>query len=252
VGDLMARRVKTAARLVRNAPARAQFARRYPGLAATIRRVRHERLTYLGNDSLRELAEAVLDARGLEGAIVEAGTALGGSGIVLAAAKEPWRPMKLYDVFGMIPPPSDRDGADVHVRYETIAAGDSEGIDGDDYYGYHENLLHEVTASFVRFGVAAERHEIEFVPGYYQDTLPGHVDFPVALAHVDCDWYDSVTTCLEALTPSLVVGGTIVFDDYDSWSGCKHAVDDFFARSEHAGRFEWSRHLTRPHVQRIG
>ena len=39
--------------------------------------------------------------------------------------------MKVYDVFGMIPPPSEHDGADIHRRYETIAAGGARPRRGD-------------------------------------------------------------------------------------------------------------------------
>jgi hypothetical protein len=248
---LLTTRIKNGVQRIRHAPARARFARRRPDVAEVIRRVRAEKLTYLGADSLQELAEAVIEAKDLPGTIVEAGTALGGSGIVLAAAKEPSRPMRLYDVFGMIPPPSEHDGEDVHARYEAIAAGASKGIDGDLYYGYHEDLLGEVRANFARLGFAAEHHNIEFIEGYYQDTMPGGIAFPVAIAHIDCDWYESVMTCLEALTPSLVVGGRLVFDDYHTWSGCRLAVDEFFARPENADQFEWLRNRTRLQIRRI-
>ena len=49
--------------------------------------------------------------------------------------------MKVYDVFGMIPPPGEKDGADVHQRYATIAGGASKGIGGETYYGYRDDLL---------------------------------------------------------------------------------------------------------------
>ena len=104
----MTNRVQIATQRLRLRAARARFARAQPHLAAVIRQVRDERLTYVSGDSLRELAEAVLESSHLQGAIVEAGTALGGSGIVLAAAKEPDRQMKLYDVFGMITKPHIR------------------------------------------------------------------------------------------------------------------------------------------------
>ena len=85
--------------------------------------------------------------------MIEAGTALGGSAIVMAAAKAPERPMKVYDVFGMIPAPGEQDGDDVHERYATIAAGDARGVGGETYYGYRDDLQGEVTASFARLGV---------------------------------------------------------------------------------------------------
>ena len=61
-----------------------------------------------------------------------------------------------------------------------------------------------------------------------QDTLA--VDGPVALAHVDVDWYEPVMTCLERIAPRLVVGGHLVLDDYHDWGGCRKATDAFLAR----------------------
>jgi hypothetical protein len=171
--------------------------------------------------------------------IVEAGTALGGSAIVMAAAKAQDRPMKVYDVFGMIPPPGARDGEDVHRRYETIRAGASRGLGGDSYYGYRGDLVPEVTDNFARHGLAIEEYNVELIRGLFQDTIK--LDEPVALAHLDGDWYESTMTCLTRLTPLLSVGGRLVIDDYDAWSGCRTAVDDYFAarpgfRFERRGR----------------
>jgi hypothetical protein len=69
-------------------------------------------------------------------------------------------------------------------------------------------------------------HNVEFVRGLFEDTL--HVDKPVALAHLDCDWYESVKLCLERIEPMLQAGGVLVIDDYDAWSGCRAAVDEYF------------------------
>ena len=68
------------------------------------------------------------------------------------------------------------------------------------------------------------------------DTL--HPAAPVALAHIDGDWYRSVLTCLERIWPWLIVGGVLVIDDYDSWSGCRCAVNDYFAGRIAEYRFE--------------
>src|SRR6476620_8809307 len=138
----------------------------------TIAQVRKEHLTYLKPDNLRELAGSVLDLekQGLDGAVIEAGTARGGSAIVMAAAKTPERPMQVYDVFGMIPPPTDEDGADVHERYDKIVAGESRGVGAEVYYGYRDNLYDEVTDSFARLGVPVAEHGVELVQGLFQDT----------------------------------------------------------------------------------
>lgn len=219
-----------------------RFAAAHPELAGTISQVRDRHLTYLRPPNLHDLAAVVLEAeqRALPGAIVEAGTALGGSMIVLAKAKRPDRPLKAYDTFGMIPPPSEQDGEDVHERYQEIVKGQATGIAGETYYGYKEDLLGQVLATAASFGLDPDADAIELVQGRYEDSLV--VDYPVAIAHVDCDWYSSVLVCLEAIDPHLVSGGRFVIDDYEHWSGCRRAVDEFFSgRDEY--RFEWRSRL---------
>jgi hypothetical protein len=200
-----------------------------PAVEETIARARGEHLTYLKPGNLRDLASVVLDVERsrLPGLLIEAGTARGGSAIVMAAAKAPERPMKVYDVFGMIPPPTEQDGADVHERYEKIAAGEAKGVGGDTYYGYRDDLYDEVAESFARLGVPLAEHNVELVRGLFEDTIV--LDEPVAFAHLDGDWYESTMTCLTRIAPLLVPGGRIVLDDYYKWSGCRAAVDEYFA-----------------------
>jgi Macrocin-O-methyltransferase (TylF) len=249
------RRLRTTRRRLRRARAELEDARRHPPLFSgqlpervvqTIDAVRGERLTYLKTGMLEDLAACALrlERDGLAGVIVEAGTARGGSAIVLAVTKSQVRPMKVYDVFGMIPPPSERDGADVHRRYEKIAAGAAKGPGGETYYGYRDDLYHEVDESFARHGVPVGEHNVELVRGLFADTI--RLDEPVALAHLDGDWYESTMTCLTRIAPLLVSGGRIVLDDYYTWSGCRRAVDEYFAGRE-GFRFE---HRTRLHVVR--
>jgi asparagine synthase (glutamine-hydrolysing) len=186
-------------------------------------------LTYLSVQALDDLRVAVrrLEERRLPGLIVEAGVALGGSAIVLAEFKSEARPLHLYDVFGMIPPPSADDGPDAHARYAEIAGGRSSGIGDNRYYGYEDGLLEKVQQNLAEFGVDLEKSRVRLFPGLFEDTLT--IDQPVALAHIDCDWYQSVMVCLERITPQLVPGGSLVIDDYRDWSGCKRAVDEYFA-----------------------
>ncbi len=201
-----------------------------PDLAAALTAIREDHLTFLTGEQLESLVSCVLEteASGREGILVEAGTAQGGSAIAMALAKSPSRPLKVYDVFGMIPPPSEADGADVRQRYDKITAGKARGLAEDEqYYGYREDLLGEVAASFARHGAPTEDHRVTLVQGLFQDTITG--DEPVALAHVDGDWYESTMTCLSRLAPRLVPGGRIVVDDYYTWSGCRTAVDEYFA-----------------------
>lgn len=48
----------------------------------------------------------------------------------LASIKKPKRHFSVYDVFGMIPPPTKEDTQDAHDRYRTIVEGKSIGIGG--------------------------------------------------------------------------------------------------------------------------
>lgn len=218
-----------------------------PAAYRTIRAVRAQHLTYLSNQALIDLVETVrqLEQQQRCGLIVEAGVALGGSTIVLAHTKAPARQLYAYDVFAMIPPPSADDGPDAHARYAEISNGRASGIHGDKYYGYEDALLKKVLHNFAQFGIDPEKAHVRFCPGLFEDTL--RIDQPVVLAHIDCDWYDSVMLCLERITPYLIPGGVLIIDDYADWSGCKRAVDEYFV-GRSAG-FEFVRkvklHITR-------
>ncbi|MEW6715878.1 MAG: TylF/MycF/NovP-related O-methyltransferase [Chloroflexota bacterium] len=201
----------------------------HPDVYGVITRVRREKLTYLNTSALVDLYRAIhaLEVGNRQGMLIEAGCAFGGSALVMAASKQRERPLRIYDTFGMIPSPSEIDGCDAHTRYAEIIQGQASGIRGEPYYGYEPDLLDKVKADFQRFGYLPQANHIEFIPGLFQDTL--HVDQPVALAHIDCDWYDSVMTCLQRLAPFLISGGVLIIDDYFTWSGCRTAVDTYFA-----------------------
>jgi O-methyltransferase len=186
IADGAARRLREYSRL----------AGRGPRYGALLLRVRRERLIYLELAALLDLAHRVqeLERRRLPGGVIETGCALGGSAIVLAAGKKRTRPLYVYDVFGMIPPPSEVDGEDIVNRYSEIESGRAKGLGGDDYYGYQENLLDRVKQTFERLHVPPTENSVHFIRGEFTETLD--LDEPIALAHIDCDWYESVKTCL--------------------------------------------------------
>ncbi len=196
----------------------------------TIARIRAARLSYCGPPKLENIAQALLQVRadGVPGRYIEAGVALGGSAILLGLLKPSGVALDLYDVFAMIPPPGENDGEDAHRRYEEIRSGSSSGLGEDTYYGYVDGLQDKVKANLESFGLRPEGGTIRLVPGLFEDTL--HPEEPVALAHIDCDWYDSVRVCIERIAPRLAPGGVIIFDDYSSYSGCRRAVDEWLAR----------------------
>lgn len=197
-----------------------------------IRSVINDNLTYLSSEALYDLYNVVkeIDEKKLEGILIEAGCALGGSAIVIASAKAEDRPFFVYDVFGMIPPPTKNDGDDAKIRYQTMTSGKSKGIGHDKYYGYENDLYDKVLNNFKKHNISVEGQQIYIFKGLFADVLT--VNQTVALAHLDGDWYDSIMTCLERITPYLVNGGTLIIDDYYYWSGCKKAVDDFFRKKK--------------------
>jgi|GEM_PF-2060138 len=191
-------------------------------------KIKYHKLSYLSAGGLLNLSNQVrkIEEKKIEGIILEAGCALGGSTIQIGKAKSIHRKFYIYDVFGMIPEPSEKDGEDVQNRYKEIIAGKSKGLRGDTYYGYQDDLLGKIIGNMKKFELDPADHLIYFIKGLYSDTIK--INEPVALAHIDCDWYDSVITCLENIIPHLSKGGCLVIDDYYTWSGCSKAVDDFF------------------------
>lgn len=203
------------------------------GLPPTAQAVRRQRLTYLSPQKLKRL-EGTLSAvlnEGTPGDILEFGVALGGSAIILAQhATREGRTFHGFDVFGMIPPPtSDKDDAKSKQRYEVIASGQSKGIRGDTYYGYHQGLFDEVRASFARHGVPVNGKTVILHKGLFAETWPGYDGQTIAFGHIDCDWYDPVKFCLEHVAGRISPGGVIILDDYHDYGGCRTATAEFLS-----------------------
>jgi asparagine synthase (glutamine-hydrolysing) len=203
-----------------------------------IRKIKKSKLSYLTPAALANIKNVVVQVKinQVPGIFVEAGCALGGSAIVITANKRQSRIFKIYDAFGMIPPPTANDGQDVIDRYQEIKDGESIGIGGDKYYGYEEDLRAKVIENFEKFNIELEKENIELIKGLFENTL--NISEPVAFAHVDGDWYSSTMTCLEQIVPNLSPGGIIIIDDYYAWSGCKKAVDEYFGSRQDGYSFQ--------------
>jgi len=199
-------------------------------LHPTAREVRARRLTYLTPRRLLDLQScmATVDAEGVPGDVLECGVALGGSAILLATLMGAERTFHGYDVFGLIPPPGPNDPPEAHRRHAEITAGVSQGLGGDVYYGYRDDLLTAVTEAFGSFGIdVTPAGDVQLHRGLFEDTLD--VRGPVAFAHVDSDWFDPVDTCLRRIAPHLQPGGFIVLDDYHDYGGARAAAESFVA-----------------------
>jgi O-methyltransferase len=185
------------------------------------RSIRRNHLTFSGYVRLGSLQRAANEVRNVPGAVVECGVALGGSGILLGTLLND-RDFHGYDVFGEFPAPGPKDPAKAHKRYAVITSGQATGIGGDTYRAYLPNLLETVSESFASYGVKAQLHK-----GLFEDTL--NPAWPVALAHIDCDWYDSVKVCLERITPWLSPGARVIIDDYYDYDGARKATGEYLA-----------------------
>jgi len=92
--------------------------------------------------------------------------------------------------------------------------------------------LHRVRSHFARLGLLDDN--VVFLRGFFSASLPGAAwggKHPVlgrlAVLRLDGDTFESTWTALEGAYARLSVGGFCIIDDYDSFPGCKRAVDTF-------------------------
>jgi hypothetical protein len=69
------------------------------------------------------------------------------------------------------------------------------------------------------------------VKGLFQDTLPAWRErmAPLAVLHLDGDWYESTLTVLTNLYDCVSPDGLLQVDDYGHWDGCRKAIHEFEA-----------------------
>jgi hypothetical protein len=87
--------------------------------------------------------------------------------------------------------------------------------------------LETVRENFRCYGLLDD--QVEFVPGWFKDTLPVAPIDRLAILRLDGDLYESTMDALDNLYPKLSVGGFVIIDDYIMPS-CSEAVHDFRAR----------------------
>ena len=97
---------------------------------------------------------------------------------------------------------------------------------------HYNNLavgLDEVKRNFAAYGMLDDN--VRFLKGWFKDTLPSAPIGKLAIMRLDGDYYESTRDALVNLYDKLSVGGFVIIDDYgeDSWTYCRHAVEEFRA-----------------------
>jgi O-methyltransferase len=153
---------------------------------------------------------ATLDRDRVPGAIVECGVFKGGAAAVMSSEAGGRRDLYLFDSFEGLPPPGAEDGALARQQFQP---------------GWCASTVDDVRRAFTVAGASSAG--LHIVKGWFAETFPRTELPPIALLHIDADWYDSVRLCLETWYDRIMPGGYVVLDDYGRWEGCTRAADEF-------------------------
>lgn len=168
---------------------------------------------------LRQCVETILHEN-IPGDFIETGVWKGGSCIlmrgILKAWGDPTRKVWLADSFQGLPKPNIR----THPSDE-----------GDPLHSYQDLAipLEQVQENFRSYSLLDG--QVQFLPGWFRDTLPHAPIQSLALLRLDGDMYESTIDALEALYARLQPGGFCIIDDYGCIPACREAVHDFRKRS---------------------
>jgi len=175
----------------------------------------HSMVGILRLRNVRDLAQRALDL-GIPGDFIETGVWRGGCCIlmrgVLAANQIMDRKLFFADSFRGLPPPNINEfPQDQNMMLHTMSEL------AIPLYVVKENFqLYELLDS-----------QVQFIEGYFSDTLPVLNANTFALIRLDGDMYESTFVTLENLYPKLSPGGFIIIDDYGAIQECRLAVSDY-------------------------
>jgi O-methyltransferase len=159
--------------------------------------------TLITEDRLKSIV-SLLKKAPHTGAIAEVGVYKGGSLKVIAQAV-PNRPVLGFDTFEGLPKEQWTEG-------ELHKPGDFSDVTLESVY------------QFVK-----DTPNIILIKGLFPASGDAFKHMQFAFVHIDTDFYEGVKQSLEWVWPRLVVGGIVVFDDYE-WSNCpgvKRALEEF-------------------------
>lgn len=161
---------------------------------------------------------AIID--GVEGDLIETGVWRGGACIFMRAILKAHgvsdRKVWVADSFEGLPKPNatqySADAGDTHHKWEGLAVG-----------------VEQVRHNFQRYGLLDE--QVEFLVGWFKDTLPRAPLDRLAVVRLDGDMYESTIQAIEVLYPKLSAGGFLIIDDFGSHaSQAGQAIHDYRAQ----------------------
>jgi O-methyltransferase len=153
------------------------------------------------------IAYWVLQTAKIPGVVAEFGCHEGRTATFLSALTE--KPVWLFDSFQGLPKPSEHDPQDDSVFREGAMATDPAGV----------------RERFARFGLPAPK----IIKGFFDQLGPERLPEAIAFAHLDGDFYPSISASLWRAYFALSPGGVIIVDDYqwDTLPGVEQAVTKF-------------------------
>ena len=163
---------------------------------------------------LRCMCEYVIN-HGVPGDFIETGVWRGGASIMMRAVLETYgvtdRTVWVADSFEGLPPPDP-------VKYPADA--------GANFHAFRELAvpLEEVQANFAKYGFLDD--QVQFLKGWFKDTLPVAPIGKLAVLRLDGDLYESTMDALTHLYDKLSPGGIVIIDDFII-PCCQSAVHDF-------------------------
>jgi len=183
-------------------------------IAALISRAKCTRMQYSRLQALHALAS---QWRRIDGAFVECGCWRGGSAAVIAdAIGVGGREVFLLDSFQGMPEPEEVDGLKAREKWD--AAGSKWcACEPEDVYRTFE---------------IARLLKPTIVKGWFNETVPKLLTGPIAVLHLDGDFYESTKVCFTHFYPKLIKGGLLILDDYGHWPGARKATDEYLGMSK--------------------
>ena len=183
----------------------------------------NKRKSIIGGAKLIMLYEAVLSTNYIEGDIIECGVFRGGSAYVLGNAMHSRKKLHLFDSWEGLPKQTPKDT----MRWDEGAF----------------RFPFEKCEEFLK----PLKDKIIYHKGWFKDTLKELTDEKFAVAHLDCDHYQSYMDCFQELVPRMVNGGFIICDekvhrgkafDETKLSGFGKALHEYFDMDKinHDGR----------------